>query len=53
MLAHIVGVPVEEALPWMIPLMGLAFGSAVALARSFATTHWRKVHRSRARRGVT
>ncbi len=52
MLAHIVGVPVEEALPWMVPLVGLTFSGAVALARSCTATRWRKAHRTSARGGA-
>lgn len=52
MLAHIVGVPVEEALPWMVPLGGLGFAGAVALARSYASSRWRRSRRLGVERGL-
>ncbi len=52
MLAHIVGLPVEEALPWMLPLGGLSIAGAVALARSYASAHWRRDRRTAANRGA-
>jgi hypothetical protein len=52
MLAHIVGVPVEEALPWMVPVGGLGLGAAFALARSYAFARWRRDRRTAAQRGM-
>lgn len=52
MLAHIVGVPVEEALPWLIPMGGLSFWGALALVRSYASAHWRASSRPDTRRKV-
>lgn len=33
MAAHIVGIPVEETLAWLMPLGGLGIAGLVALAR--------------------
>jgi len=34
MAAHIVGIPVEETLPWLMPLGGLGLAGLVAFARA-------------------
>ena len=47
MLAHIVGVPVEESLPWMAPLGGLSLAGAIALARSYLAELWLERRRRR------
>ncbi|MET0305987.1 MAG: hypothetical protein ABW196_07135 [Solirubrobacterales bacterium] len=52
MLAHIVGVPLEEALVWTVPVGGLGLGCAFALARSYASAHWRRGRRPVGDRGV-
>lgn len=33
MLAHIAGIPVEESLPWLVPIGGLGLAGAVAWGR--------------------
>jgi hypothetical protein len=40
MLAHIVGVPVEESLPWLAPVGGLSVVGAVAFARTYISGRW-------------
>lgn len=40
MLAHIVGVPLEESLPWLAPLGGLSVAGAVAFARTYLSGRW-------------
>lgn len=40
MLAHIVGVPVEESLPWLAPVGGLSLAGALALARTYVLQRW-------------
>lgn len=42
-LAHIVGVPIEESLPWLAPMGGLTVAGAVALARSYIAGRWTAV----------
>lgn len=48
MLAHIVGVPVEESLPWLMPVGGLSVAGAVAFARGYLGERWSAM---RGRRG--
>jgi hypothetical protein len=43
MLAHIVGVPVEESLPWLVPVGGLSVAGAVAFARTYISDRWSAV----------
>jgi hypothetical protein len=50
MLAHIVGIPVEEALIWAVPVAGLGLGG-LARAKAYASTRWRRA-RPDTRRGV-
>jgi hypothetical protein len=40
MLAHIVGVPVEESLPWIVPVGGLGVAGALVLARTYVADRW-------------
>lgn len=46
MLAHIVGVPIEEALPWMVPIGGLSLAGTLALMRSYAFGERRRERRA-------
>jgi hypothetical protein len=36
MLAHIAGIPVEESLPWLVPIGGLGLAAAAAWGRGQA-----------------
>lgn len=40
MLAHIVGLPLEESLPWLAPAGGLSLAGVVALARTYVSGRW-------------
>jgi hypothetical protein len=43
MLAHIVGVPVEESLPWLAPVGGLSVAGALVLVRASVSERWAKI----------
>jgi hypothetical protein len=36
MFAHIAGIPVEESLPWLVPISGLGVAGIIAWARAKA-----------------
>lgn len=40
MFAHIVGVPLEESLPWLAPVGGLSVAGTVAFARTYLSGRW-------------
>jgi hypothetical protein len=45
MLAHIVGVPVEESLPWLAPVGGLSVAGVLVLARTYVAERWSAIRR--------
>ena len=45
MLAHIVGVPVEESLPWIAPVGGLSVAGVLVLARTYVAERWSAIRR--------
>jgi hypothetical protein len=34
MLAHVAGIPVEESLPWLVPMGGFTFAALLTFVRS-------------------
>jgi hypothetical protein len=45
MLAHIVGVPVEESLPWIAPVGGLGAVGALVVVRTYVADRWSALRR--------